>query len=83
MHDNIESAAQVYDLIKDYHPDCIMTELCDNRYQLLQRIYEKEKPDEVMKIMDENKFSTKRIVSRESNLIGSVIQEKIRISCCD
>lgn len=59
MHNNQESAIEVYEFLNQYKPDTIMLEIDDNRYQLLMGNYQKYKPEKVMKIMEKNKNSLK------------------------
>ncbi len=59
MHNNQESAIEVYDFLNQYSPDTIVLEIDEHRNQRLEHNYSTYKPEKVMKILEKDKTSLK------------------------
>jgi len=59
MHNNQESAIEVYDFLNQYSPDTIVLEIDEHRNQLLENNYSTYKPEQVMKTLEKDKTSLK------------------------
>jgi len=84
MHNNQESAIEVYDFLNQYSPDTIVLEIDENRNQLLENNYSSYKPEKVMKILENNKTSLKLMFKKRLEYIVAKEQAKrIEYKKCD